>query len=430
MSLDTTLLRLLKSRERYDRLARAVPRSAIDVGTGAVLDYFKRYLAEHPDVPVITLEPFLLWHAIAFPSLDENDRGLVRARMHGVLGEDADPALESGIMERLLAAETANRVTDLITKYQEGAEVDLYNGLRAELDTYEQQTTRKVAMPWVRDSIDDILADDKDDRGLAWRLDCLNMVMRKVRPGDFIIIAGRPDKGKTTFVASEITYMAEQFDEYYGLGHGRSVLWFNNEGPGRRIVSRVYQSALGISMADMVKYSKDKSLASRYADKVGDLDRIRILDIHGRSTHEVEDIMRKMKPGLVIFDMVDNINFGGAAINGGQRTDQLLEAMYQWARLMGVKYDVPVIATSQISGDGDGVPFPTLSQLKDSKTGKQGAADVIVTLGASNESHLEGVRWIGLTKNKSHRAGAPKSPRAEVIFDGERARLNMPSEQA
>ncbi|MFN7318844.1 MAG: helicase DnaB, partial [bacterium] len=122
------------------------------------------------------------------------------------------------------------------------------------------------------------------------------------------------------------------------------------------------------------------------------------------------------------FDMVDNIRFGGEVNNNGQRTDQLLEAMYQWARVRGVKFDCPIMATSQISADGDGLQYPTLPMLKDSKTGKQGAADVIITLGAVNDPMLARSRYIGTTKNKLVRTGVPSSPQTEVIFNGDRGR--------
>jgi replicative DNA helicase len=127
-------------------------------------------------------------------------------------------------------------------------------------------------------------------------------------------------------------------------------------------------------------------------------------------------------PALVVFDMIDNIKFGGEANNNGQRTDQLLEAMYQWARLQGVKYDCGVIANSQISADGDGIQYPTLPMLKDSKTGKQGAADVIITIGTVNDPMLANSRYIGTTKNKKVRTGVGASPMQEVIFDGARGR--------
>ncbi|MGH1510394.1 AAA family ATPase [Ralstonia solanacearum] len=253
MSLEVTLLRLLKHRERYERLARAVPRTGLEQRSQYILEDFGKYFAEFPEVVRLELEPFALWFfAFAHPTFTEEQRALYRTLLATVIDEDCDPALESGIMERLLAAETANRVTDLITKYSEGAEIDLYTALRDEVERHEQNSSRKIRLPWVSEDIDSILADDKDDRGLHWRLGCLNGVMRGLRGGDFVVYAGRPDKGKTTGIACEITHMASQFDDYYGPNHGRYVLWLNNEGPGRRIVSRVYQAALNATVADMI----------------------------------------------------------------------------------------------------------------------------------------------------------------------------------
>lgn len=431
MSIEVTLLQLLKYRERYERLAKAVPTAALEAKSVVILGDYGKFFTEFPDPPRIELEPFMLWFGtFAHPTLTPEQLALYRALLGRVLNEDCDPSLEAGIMERLVAAETANRVTSLIEKYNNGDEVDLYVSLRDEVERFEQNTNRKVRVPWINEDIDSILLDDKDDRGLHWRLDCLNTVMRPLRGGDFIVFAGRPDKGKTTGISSEVTYMSSQFDAYYGPDSGRYALWMNNEGPGKRIVQRTYQSALNATMAELIRMSNNGTLKDKYADAVGGVDRIRIMDVHDFWNYEVEDIMRRCPPGLVVMDMVDNIKFGGQALNGGQRTDQLLEAQYQWARLMAVKYDTPIIATSQISADGDGMQFPTLPMLKDSKTGKQGAADAIITLGASNDPFYASSRWIGMTKNKLRRQGAPQSPQAEVMFDGERGRLLMPVETA
>ncbi|CAJ7216548.1 dnaB-like helicase C terminal domain protein [Burkholderia pseudomallei] len=431
MSIEVTLLQLLKYRERYERLAKAVPTAALEAKSVVILGDYGKFFEEFPEQQRIELEPFMLWFGtFAHPTLTPEQLALYRALLGRVLNEDCDPSLEAGIMERLVAAETANRVTSLIEKYNNGDEVDLYVSLRDEVERFEQNTNRKVRVPWINEDIDSILLDDKDDRGLHWRLDCLNTVMRPLRGGDFIVFAGRPDKGKTTGISSEVTYMSSQFDAYYGPDSGRYALWMNNEGPGKRIVQRTYQSALNATMAELIRMSNNGTLKDKYADAVGGVDRIRIMDVHDFWNYEVEDIMRRCPPGLVVMDMVDNIKFGGQALNGGQRTDQLLEAQYQWARLMAVKYDTPIIATSQISADGDGMQFPTLPMLKDSKTGKQGAADAIITLGASNDPFYASSRWIGMTKNKLRRQGAPQSPQAEVMFDGERGRLLMPVETA
>ena len=156
-----------------------------------------------------------------------------------------------------------------------------------------------------------------------------------------------------------------------------------------------------------------------YHEAIGGRDKIRIVDIHGRDTYAVENLIRANNPGLVVYDMIDKIR--GFT---GERTDLGLEAMYDWGRELGVKYDMIGLATSQISNEGDGLQFPTLGMLKDSKTGKQGACDFQLMIGASNDPNLGGQRYLSLPKNKLRREGAGGDPRATVNFQPEIARFS------
>jgi replicative DNA helicase len=144
------------------------------------------------------------------------------------------------------------------------------------------------------------------------------------------------------------------------------------------------------------------------------------MDIHDFWNYEVEEVIKKYNPALIVYDMIDNIKFAGQ--NAGARTDQVLESMYGWARKACVKYDAIGICTSQISNEGDGLLFPTMGMLKDSKTGKQGACDFQIMIGRSNDFNSEHTRGIGIVKNKLRVDGKPGDPRAEVIFDGNRSR--------
>ena len=128
--------------------------------------------------------------------------------------------------------------------------------------------------------------------------------------------------------------------------------------------------------------------------------------------------MDDFSPGGVIYDMIDHIKgFGGEA-----RTDLMREEMYKWAREKCVKHDCIGLATSQISADGEGLQFPNMSMLKDSKTGKQGACDALIMIGKSNDEGLQGQRFIGLPKNKLRRDGKAGDPRATVLFNPSIAR--------
>lgn len=433
MSLDLTVLRLLKYRERYERLHRAVPHRALDTKTAIILNDFGSFFREFPDVRVIDPGPFGMWFkSFRHPTL-KDEAAAVFDGLFREIAHDVAPEIEAGLMERLVAADAAGKLAELLERYTAGEEVDLYHATRDVVENYEQQVDRKVKNPQVLDPIEQLLLDEENDVGLHWRLPCLNRHIKPLIGGDFVVVAGRPDKGKTTFCASELTHMAAQVDVLWP-GENRSILWLNNEGPGKRIVMRNFQAALGATVEEMVRLSHEPAIGpeaarfrtrirEKYAEALGGRPGVlRVFDVHGMWNHEVEDLISAHNPALVLFDMVDNIRFGGETNNNGQRTDQLLEAMYQWSRLLAVKHDCAAIATSQISADGDGIPYPTLPMLKDSKTGKQGAADVIITLGTINDPTSITSRYIGTTKNKKVRTGVAASPQCEVIFDGDRAR--------
>lgn len=429
MSLDLTVLRLLKHRDRYDRLAGAIPAGAVDQRTAIILDDFGRFFREFPDAPKVDPDVFPFWFKSVHPNL-KPEATAVFEQMFREMQQEVKPEIEGGLMARLVSAAAAVKLVKVLEKFQAGDEIDLHIETRAIVEDYEAQVDKKVKNPQVLDPIEDLLKAEENDEGLPWPLACLNRHIKPITSGDFIVYAMRPDKGKTTFCAHLATNAAPYVDQLYP-GEKRSILWFNNEGPGRKIVTRCFQAALNATIEDLVKLSHQPSDDPKYKTKVreeyakalgGRPGVLRIFDIHGMWNHEVEDLMRLHRPALVIFDMVDNIKFGGDVANNGQRTDQLLEAMYQWARFMGVKYDCGILANSQISADGDGLQYPTLPMLKDSKTGKQGAADVILVGGAVNDPMLAKSRFMGTTKNKRARTGVRGSPNTEVIMDGDRAR--------
>ena len=434
MSLDITALKLLKYRERYERLGRSVPKQALQPLTATLLDDFGKFFKEFPDAVRIEQGPFLMWFkGFRHKNLPEAEVGVYTAII-GKAMEDVPDTIESGLMARLVAADTATKVTALLERWNSGEEVDLYSALLGHVEAFEQQVDKKVNNPQVLDPIEDLLKAEENDIGFHWRLPCLNRHIKPLQGGDFVVLASRPDKGKTTFWTDELTHIAPQVDTLFP-GEERCIMWFNNEGPGRKIVMRNFQSALNATPEDLVKLSNTPSanpafrtmVREKYSEALGGrMGVLRVFDIHGMWNHEVEDLIRKYKPAIVLFDMIDNIKFGDAVSNNGARTDQLLEAMYQWARMMGVKHDTAVLATSQLSADADGVPWPTLPQLKDSKTGKQGAADVIITIGTVNDPVLIDSRYIGTTKNKKARTGQRGSPMQEVRFDGARGRYVEP----
>lgn len=429
MSLELTVLKLLKHRDRYERLAGAIPAGALEQRTAILLDDFGRFFREFPEAQRIEPDVFPFWFKQVHPGL-KPEAIAVFDQMFRDMQDNVKPDIEAGLMARLVAAASAMKLTKVLEKFVAGEEVDLHVETRAIVEEHEQQIDKKVKNPQVLDPIEDLLKAEENNEGLPWPLPCLNRHIKPIVPGDAIVYAMRPDKGKTTFCAHLATHAAPFVDQLWP-GENRSILWLNNEGPGSRIVTRCFQAALNATIEELSalshKPSKDPRwktlIREEYAKALGGRPGVlRVFNVHGMWNHECEELLRKHKPALVIFDMVDNIMFGGAAGNNGQRTDQLLEAMYQWARMMAVKHDCGVLMNSQISADGDGMQYPTLPMLKDSKTGKQGAADVILTGGTVNDPMLRDSIFLGTTKNKKGRTGIRQSPNTEVLIDRDRAR--------
>lgn len=424
--IDTTILRIMREREQFEKLYASLPLYAFGEKTQVLLqdfnDYFKEF--QHAIVEPATFNSWFF--AFQHPTLKGDTKNFY-SKLLEQIHKPVDEETKRGIVARVLELGFATNVANMVKKYDSGEDIDIQRAIDEASETLKIQLDRKVKVPWVKDSIHDLLEEQGYDKGLHWRLRCLNESMRPIRAGDFGIIAGRPDTGKTTFLSSEVTFMSSQLKALYK--EDRPIVWFNNEGPGKRIITRLYQSALNCSISDLLLKKKAGTIVEEYREAVGKLSNIRIMDVHDMWNYDIVDIIRETTPGLIIFDMIDSIKFHTAGGVAGVRTDQILESMYQWARVLGVRFDCPVFATSQISVEGDGMQYPTLSMLKDSKTGKQGTADFQLMLGKSNELGMDLSRFIGLPKNKLAVEGFPKDPRCEVIFDGLRARYKQPEKQ-
>ena len=218
--------------------------------------------------------------------------------------------------------------------------------------------------------------------GLRWRLEFLNKSLGSLRKGDFGFIFARPETGKTTLLASEVSKMVEQTDG--------DILWFNNEEQSNKVAIRCYQAVLGVTtdllFSDIEQYDKEFQEITN--------NRIKIFDFEESSRPRIiENILKKHNPALIIFDQMDKIKGFKA-----DRNDLELKAIYQWAREIAKKY-APVIAISQASGEAEGKLWLTMDMVDSSKTAKQGEADWILGIGKESDNTSR-IRYLNISKNK------------------------------
>jgi replicative DNA helicase len=250
------------------------------------------------------------------------------------------------------------------------------------LDKFEQKELELEVPKPIEMDLEKLYVSQVATPGLRWRINWLNQALGSLRKGDFGFIFARPETGKTTFLASEVTHMVAQTEG--------EVLWFNNEEQGNKVAIRCYQAALGIEQSFLFD---DRDRRQRqYVAATGN--RIKILDFEdSNSKTKIENILKNSNPALIIFDQIDKIK--GFK---GDRNDLELKAIYQWAREVAKTY-APVIAVSQASGEAEGKVFLTMDMVDGSKTAKQGEADWIMGIG-KEQDNTSRTRYFNIVKNK------------------------------
>lgn len=218
--------------------------------------------------------------------------------------------------------------------------------------------------------------------GIRWRLDFLNKALGSLRKGDFGYIFARPETGKTTFLASEISYMLEETDG--------NILWFNNEEQDSKVILRVYQAFFGITLeqllANIPKYEGLFETATGGRFKFFSIDRC--------NKRDVERLLDLYKPALTVYDQLDKFRGFDA-----DREDLRLGSIYQWAREMAKLYGAG-IGVCQADGHAEGVRWLTMEHCANAKTSKQAEADWILGIGKTHTDGAEFIRYLSICKNK------------------------------
>lgn len=281
------------------------------------------------------------------------------------------------------------RLKDLSLSAYEVTEGRLsYDKFREKLSVFEdnREVDQLSTFEWVSDDLTELANSALKTKGLRWRLKTLNQMLGSLRKGDFGFVFARPETGKTTFLASEVTYMCEQLSEEDG-----PILWINNEEQSDKVKIRCYQASLGLDLSTLL--SNLPKHTEQFLEKTKGKLKINkdAATIHKR---EVENLCKQLKPSLIIFDQIDKIvGFEN------DREDLKLGAIYQWARELAKLY-APVIAVCQADGSGEGVKWLTMSNVANAKTAKQAEADWILGIGKVNDAGYDSLRFLHTSKNK------------------------------
>lgn len=348
----------------------------------------------------ITYEDFALWVQV---NLGNNYAVFLDLIKHTDVSDDILEETLRTVKERSLSYELAQ----LSLAVSEGKEP--IEKIKELVDRFDDLAEETQTSPFVTTSLAELYDDAYRKPGLRWRLRTLNRMLGSLRPGDFGFIFARPETGKTTFLASEVTYFAEQAD--------RPILWFNNEEQGKKVMLRCIQGSLGIPMVELVRDLRGNQ--DRYYQQTHD--NLKIIDNAGIHKNDIRALVKEYNPAAVVVDQLDKVK--GFS---NDRDDLKLGMIYTWHRELAKEYENAVIGVTQSDASGEGKKYLTMDNVAGAKTAKQAEADWIMGIGKTHDAGLELVRHLNVCKNKllgdEDSDPAMRHGKADVLIQPDRAR--------
>jgi replicative DNA helicase len=386
MMIDLEIVRALANRESYTRYIKFVKREALSKEAYDILQWMGEWWKLNKAMTVLNYQSFAPFVLVSKLGGAKPEQLTIYKTWLTELNNPANEDAVSSVIQSLATRYHANAIAEKALAVVDGREDNLdsveaqITALKHDLGKVDNEDSYLVS--------DDVMAilDEAQEAGLKWRLNCLNESLGDLRKGDLVVVATRPDTGKTTFLASESSYMAEKMPPEL------SVVWINNEEAGRKVKRRIVQSALGITSAQM--FAKPEKVNEVWLQKMGRADKYVLYDKSDVSVHDVELLLDKHKAGLIIFDQLWKVH-GFEKEAGGETQRQTM--IFNWARELAKKH-APVITVHQADGSAEGVKWIDMSKLYGSKTGVQGEADAIITIGRLSEEGNK--RYLYIPKNK------------------------------
>ena len=381
-----------RSKENLTKYRRYVKPHVVVKETNIILDGMEKYYKTFPSILDFNWDSFSAY-LIADQSKRLTDDAIVKLRMTLTKAKTFVPHhAHEEVIKTLIELDYLALIMEECEKVKEGSSdlehvhILATNALK-DVERYIEKDELFVTADL------SIIADRISSSGYEWRLECLNRSLGPLRTGNFVIVAARVEVGKTTFLASEVSYLAQQ------LPKDRPVVWVNNEEESSVVFFRIVQAALGQESKTIIADSKDAM--DKYTTLMGgNKDKIRVTkDMN--NIRDLETLFREVNPGLIVFDQLDKVD----GFKADDREDIRLGKIYKWARELARSYG-PVIAASQLSAtavDMKDPPFIGLDALRGSKTDKPGEADVVITLGKYKEPKSpeeEIIRTLNVPKNK------------------------------
>jgi len=412
--MEIDILNYLSSKENYDKYSQYVQEHTLTKEGATILKDIGQWFKDDGSRSEVDWGSFATWFKLIRHSMYKSEPlELYQKIFDRVEEHEEDSTLTGQLVEHFIGLDYFTKIADVANRGAEGDDSVDIGEIDRLLHEYHDTAIK------VEENDEDLVTDDFEElvastttAGLSWRLKDLNKSLGKLRKGNFMIVASRPDSGKTSLMASELSFMAAQLEEE------EDVIILANEEPGNALKKRIVCSALGITADEF----DANPLAARdgIIKLYGRIDKIKVYHNTSMDIKYVEKVLTANNPGLVIMDQYWRVH--GYEKGSAGEVDRLGK-MFKRARELASIY-APVIAVHQLDGAAEGMKYPGMNHLYGTKTVAQGDADAILLLGRCYEPGYEASRFLHVPKNKlSSEDESMRNLKSEVVFHPEIARF-------
>jgi len=373
------LAAFLHNRKDYDNAVPHLNRSEWSPMGLVVLETIDSYYGKDINAESIDMDVFRL-------ALDRRFRDVpkhmdkARDYLEGVVNVDYSAVnVISEIIEQK-RARVGTQLADALLA-QDTQRIDMY------LQEYEELSDTVVLEDHAQDEYIGVTLDKLEEQfetDGSWKLSPRELASRirgGLRPGHHVVVAARPERGKTLFGINFAAGFLQQ---------GAKVLYIGNEDPIPDLVLRLLSNLTNMTEEELFA-NKDQAmemaLAKGYNECV-------FVGLAPGTLYEIEALARRHEPDIIVMDQMRNVRANT------ENNTQRLEVVAQGLRNIARKHKCVVVSMTQVGDSGRDKLILNDGDIDGSNTGIPGACDVIVMIGSSADSEMRDLRTLTLAKNK------------------------------
>jgi len=369
----------LRNRKDFDNAVQHLNREELSPMGVSLLDEISKYYAKDTDAEYVDPDTFHRALAIRFENVP---RHMEKARdlLEGIVNLDHSAI---NVISTIIGQKRARIGTQLADALlaQDEDRIGMY------WEEYQQLSDSSVLEDHSEDEYCGVSLDkleERFDEDGAWELAPRELAKRirgGLRPGHAVVVAARPERGKTLFGVN----FAASF-----LQQGARVLYIGNEDPVPDLVLRLLSNLTGMSEEAMFK---DKDTAMEIARK-HHYDNCVFVGLSPGTLYEIESMVRRHEPDVLIVDQMRNVKANT------ENNTQRLEVVAQELRNIARRHHCVVLSMTQVGDSGRNKLILNDGDIDGSNTGIPGACDAIVMIGSNEDYELRDMRMLTLAKNK------------------------------